>query len=103
MIWQTVVHLYSRRLFFEKVQWDITTWKKNMQEFRMLLLSERNQSDNVIYMVIATIWYSEEGKTEEAIKRLLIAKEWKAGQWGGRNKWSTEGLNRAVKLSCMVL
>ena len=67
MIWQTVVHLYSRRLFFEKVQWDITTWKKNMQEFRMLLLSERNQSDNVIYMVIATIWYSEEGKTEEAI------------------------------------
>lgn len=58
------------------IQWNIILWKgtvsyqdmeKYSQEFRMLLLNERNQSENVIYMVITTIWYSEEGKTEETI------------------------------------
>lgn len=62
-----------------------------------ILLSERSQSERVIYCLIPTIWHFGKGKAMETIKRSVVARGW--GGWIG---WAQRNF-KAVELFSMIL
>ena len=82
-----LVHPYNGMLSSTK-RHELSSNKKTRRDLKCILLSERSQSEMVIYHMILTIWHSGKGKSIETVKISVLP--W-AGGVGERemNKWST--------------
>ena len=52
---------------------ELSNHEKTWSNLKFILLSERRQSEKVLWCMIPTIWHSVKGKTMETIKRLVDA------------------------------
>ena len=62
---------------------ELPSHEKTWRNLQRILLSGRNQSENVTYCLIPTLWHSGKGKTIKTVKRSVVARD-EAG--GGRGE-----------------
>lgn len=72
---------------------ELSSNGKTWGNLKCTLLSERSQSEIVTYYMISTIWHSEEGKTAES-KRWVVVRGsgsvwWASGHWEAMSRWRT--------------
>ena len=72
---QTVLCTDNGILFNAKTINELSSHIKIWWNLKFILLSERRQSEMVIYCVIPTIWRSGKGKTIETVKRSMVARD----------------------------
>lgn len=76
-----VVNLYNELFLSSNSNKNgLSSHKYRWRNLKCILLSARNQSENVTYCMIPTTWHSRKGKTMEMVKRSVAAR----GSGGGR-------------------
>lgn len=75
--------------------------RKNMEDFKCLFLSERNQSEKTIYCMIPTIRIARKGKHIDI--ETVIGFQGFGGREEKRNEMFVKRIFRAVKLLYMKL
>ena len=95
---QTAVHPYN--ILFSSIKNSYQPWK-DMKELKVILVSEKSQSENVIYHMSPTIWHSVKGKSIGTIIKSLVVKGWGKREINRQNRRFSQQWNYSYYIIMM--